>query len=304
MDKPTIGFIGLGMMGHGMARNLIGKGFALRFKAHRNRSSLQDLIEAGAQEVRSCRELAEGATAVILCVTGSPQVQSICEGEEGLIAAAGPNLLVIDTSTAEPESTTRLRAAFAARGASLVDAPLARTPKEAEEGRLNTMVGATAEDFERARPILAAFCENVIHVGPPGHGHVLKLINNMLAMTTAAAIAEALATAAKSGLSLQKLYDVISAGGVNSGIFRMMVGPMLEGELDGLKFAIANGQKDLRYYTHLTEMLAATSYLAEAAHQSFVQAGNLGLGDAFIPSLLRAQEQLNGVTIIPRRSAD
>jgi 3-hydroxyisobutyrate dehydrogenase-like beta-hydroxyacid dehydrogenase len=304
MDKPTIGFIGLGMMGHGMARNLLAKGFALRFKAHRNRSNLQDLIDAGAQEVRSYRELADGATAVILCVTGSPQVQGICEGEDGLIAVAGPGLLVIDTSTAEPASTARLRASFATKGASLVDAPLARTPKEAEEGRLNTMVGATAEDFERARPILAAFCENVIHVGPPGHGHVLKLINNMLAMTTAAAIAEALATAAKSGLSLQKLYDVISAGGVNSGIFRMVVGPMLEGQLDGLKFAIANGQKDLRYYTHLTEMLATTSYLAEAAHQSFVQASNLGLGEAFIPSLLRAQEQLNGVTIIPRHPAD
>lgn len=300
MDKPTIGFVGLGMMGHGMARNLLAKGFALRFKAHRNRGNLQDLIDAGAVEVPSYRELVDGATAVILCVTGSPQVQSICDGEEGLVAAATNGLLVIDTSTAEPESTTRLRTAFAARGATLVDAPLARTPKEAEEGRLNTMVGASVEDFERARPILAAFCENIIHVGPPGHGHVLKLINNMLAMTTAAAIAEALATAAKSGLSLQKLYDVISAGGVNSGIFRMIVGPMLEGQLDGLKFAIANGQKDLRYYTHLTEMLATTSYVAEAAHQSFVQASNLGLGERFVPSLLQAQEQLNGVTIVPR----
>lgn len=300
MSKQTIGFIGLGMMGHGMARNLLAKGYALRFIAHRNRSNLQDLIDAGAQEVHSCRELAEGATAVILCVTGSPQVEGIADGENGLVAAAAPGLLVIDCSTSEPASTARLRTAFAARGASLVDAPLARTPKEAEEGRLNTMVGATDEDFASVRPILATFCENIIHVGPPGHGHVLKLINNMLAMTTAAAIAEALATAAKCGLSLQKLYDVISAGGVNSGIFRMMVGPLLEGQLDGLKFAIANGQKDLRYYTHLTEMLPVASPLAEAVHQSFVLAANLGLGERFIPALAQAQEQLNGVTIVPR----
>ena len=300
MTKPLIGFIGLGMMGHGMARNLLAKGFGLRVMVHRDRSRLQDLLDAGAQEVANRQALADGAEAVILCVTGSPQVESIVDGADGLLAAAAPGLMVIDTSTAEPSSTARLRAAFEARGCRYVDAPLARTPKEAEEGRLNTMVGATDADFARAQPILAAFCENVIHVGPPGHGHVLKLINNMLAMTTAAAIAEAVAAAAKSGLSLQKLYDVISAGGVNSGIFRMMVGPMLEGDLAGLKFAIGNAQKDLRYFTHLSESLPTTSYVAEAAHQSFVQAANLGLGDRFIPSLFEAQEQLNGVTIVPR----
>ena len=300
MKAPVIGFVGLGMMGHGMARNLLAKGFGLRFMVHRDRSRLQDLLDAGAQEVASRQALVDGAEAVILCVTGSPQVESIVEGPEGLLAAAKPGLMVIDTSTAEPSSTTRLRAAFEARGCRYVDAPLARTPKEAEEGRLNTMVGATPEDFERARPILAAYCENVIHVGPPGHGHVLKLINNMLAMTTAAAIAEAVAAAAKSGLSLQKLYDVVSAGGVNSGIFRMMVEPMLKGDLTGLKFAIGNAQKDLRYYTHLSESLPTTSFVAEAAHQSFVQAANLGLGERFIASLFEAQEKLNGIPIVPR----
>jgi 3-hydroxyisobutyrate dehydrogenase-like beta-hydroxyacid dehydrogenase len=283
-----------------MARNLLAKGFGLRFMAHRNRSRLQDLLDAGAQEVTSCQALVAGAEAVILCVTGSPQVESIVERPEGLLAAAAPGLMVIDTSTAEPSSTARLRTAFEGRGCRYVDAPLARTPKEAEEGRLNTMVGASDEDFERARPILAAFCENVIHVGPPGHGHVLKLINNMLAMTTAAAIAEAVAAAAKSGLSLQKLFDVVSAGGVNSGIFQMMVGRMLQGDLTGLKFAIDNGRKDLRYFTHLTETLPTGSHLAEAAHQSFVVASNLGHGEAFIASLFKAQEQLNAVSIVPR----
>lgn len=297
---PTVGFIGLGMMGHGMAKNLLDKGFGLRFATHRNRGSIADLVAKGAVEVNTRADLARGAAAVIVCVTGSPQVEEIVYGNDGLLAAAQPGLRVIDCSTAEPASSARIRADFAARGVSFIDAPLARTPKEAEEGRLNTMVGASADDFEQVRPILAAFCENVIHVGPPGHGHVLKLINNMLAMTTAAAIAEALAAAAKSGLSLQKLFDVISAGGVNSGIFQMMVGRMLQGDLAGLKFAIANGQKDLRYFTHLTEMLPTTSFVAEAAHQSFVQAANLGLGERFIASLLEAQEKLNDVRIVPR----
>ena len=299
MSNPTIGFIGLGMMGHGIAKNLLQKGFALRFKAHRNRSTLQDLLDAGAKEVDTRAALAQ-ADIVILCVTGSPQVEEIVYGSDGLLAAARPGLVVIDTSTAEPASSTRIRNDFAAKGVKFIDAPLARTPKEAEEGRLNTMVGAEDADFETLRPVFAAFCENIIHVGPPGHGHVLKLVNNMLAMTQAAAIAEAMATAAKAGLSLQKVFDVISAGGVNSGIFQMMVGKALQGDLGGLKFAIGNAQKDLRYYTHLTEMLPTSSFIAEAAHQSFVQAANLGYGDRFIASLLEVQEQLSNVKFVPR----
>jgi 3-hydroxyisobutyrate dehydrogenase-like beta-hydroxyacid dehydrogenase len=296
----TIGFIGLGMMGHGIAKNLLKKGYALRFKVHRNRANLQDLLDAGATEMDSRAELARGADIVMLCVTGSTQVEEIVYGDDGLLAAARAGLIVVDTSTAEPASTARIRNDFALRSVSYVDAPLARTPKEAEEGRLNTMVGASDADFERLQPVFKAFCENVIHVGPPGHGHVLKLVNNMMAMTMAASIAEGVAAAAKAGLSLQKLFDVISAGGVNSGILQMMVGRMLQGDLGGLKFAISNAQKDLRYYTHLTEMLPTTSFMAEAAHQSFVQAVNLGHGDRFIASLLEAQEQLNNVKIVPR----
>ena len=299
MTAPTIGFIGLGLMGHGMAKNLLAKGFDLRFMVHRDRSRLQDLLDAGAREVNTRRDLVDGAEAVVLCVTGTPQIESIVLGDEGLLASAAPGLLIIDCSTAEPSSTQRLREACEAHGCRYVDAPLARTPKEAEEGRLNTMVGASNADFESARPVLAAFCENIFHVGGPGHGHVVKLVNNMIAMTMAASIAEGLATAAKAGVSLDKLFEVLSAGGVNSGILRMMLGPMLEsGRLDGLKFAIASAQKDLRYYTHLAESLPSTAYIAEAAHQSFVQAANLGLGDRFIASLFEAQERLNDVAIV------
>jgi 3-hydroxyisobutyrate dehydrogenase-like beta-hydroxyacid dehydrogenase len=295
-----IGFIGLGLMGHGMAKNLLAKGFPLSFMAHRRRDQLQDLLNAGATEVTSRAELARQSDVIVVCVTGTPQVEEIVYGEDGLLAAARPGLWLIDTTTAEPASSARIRADLAARGATYVDAPLARTPKEAEEGRLNTMVGATPEQLEAIRPVLAAYCENIIHAGPPGHGQVLKLINNMLAMTMAAAIAEALATAAKAGLDLEKLHTLISAGAVNSGIYQMMAGQALKGDLTGLKFAIANGQKDLRYYTHLAESLPTSAFIAEAAHQSFVQAANLGLGERYIASLLEAQEQLNGVKIVPR----
>lgn len=299
-SKGNIGFVGLGMMGHGMAKNLLAKGYGLRFTVHHKRSHLADLLAAGAVEVPDRGALARGADAVILCVTGTPEVEQIVHGEDGLLAASEAGLLVIDCSTAEPALAAQTRLAFAQRGVHYIDAPLARTPQHAEAGTLNTMVGASDEDFARARPILAAFCENIVHVGPPGHGHVLKLVSNMLAMTTAAAIAEAAATAAKAGLALPKMFEVIGAGGVNSGIFQMLLGRMLQGDLGGLQFTIANARKDLRYYTHLSEMLPTGSFIAEAAHQSFVQAANLGFGDRFIAALFEAQEKLNDVQIVPR----
>jgi len=146
MALPRIGFVGIGMMGHGMARNLLAKGYPLTFKANRNRANLDDLLAAGAQEAATSADCARAADIVFVCVTGSPQVEEVVLGPQGLLEAARPGLLVVDASTAEPDSTTRLRGALAARGVPLVDAPLARTPKEAEEGRLNTMVGANPED--------------------------------------------------------------------------------------------------------------------------------------------------------------
>jgi len=150
--------------------------------------------------------------------------------------------------------------------------------------------------------VFAAFCENIIHAGPPGHGLVLKLINNFIAQAIATATAEACAAAAKSGLSLAKLHQVISAGAVNSGIFQMMVGKMLEnkGDLGGLKFTLSNAMKDLRYYTHFAESLPVSAIVGEAVHQSLVNASLLGFGDKYVASLIEAQEKLNGIAIVPR----
>ncbi|MFL6663996.1 MAG: NAD(P)-dependent oxidoreductase [Rhizobacter sp.] len=295
-----IGLIGIGMMGHGIAKNLVAKGFPLTLKANRNRSTLGDLLVAGAKEAASNAAVAQASDIVLICVTSSPQIEDIVYGNEGLLGAAREGLRIVDTSTAEPQSTERIRNDFAARGVRFIDAPMARTPKEAEEGRLNIMVGAEPADFDAIKPVLQAFCENIFHVGAPGSGHVLKLVSNMMAMTMAASIAEATAVAAKAGLRLDKLFEVISAGGVNSGIFQMMVGRMLQGDLAGLKFLIGSAQKDLRYYTHLAESLPVPSFLAEAAHQSFVQAANLGYADKFIASLFEVQEKLGDVRIVPR----
>ena len=302
MDKPRIGFVGLGLMGHGMAKNLVTKGYPLTVRANRNRKPLEDILAAGAKEVKTNADLARGNDIVFLCVTGAPQVEEIINGKDGIASVAHAGLIVVDTSTSEPATTTKMREELAAKGVLFVDAPLARTPVEAELGKLNIMVGADDATFEKLKPVLGAFCENIIHAGPAGHGIVLKLINNFIAQSIAVATAEACAAAAKSGLSIAKLHQVISAGGVNSGIFQMIVGKMLEnkGDLSGMKFTIDNARKDLRYYTHFAESLPVSAIMGEAVHQSLVNASIMGYGDKFVPSLIEMQEKLNGISIVPK----
>ena len=301
MSKPRIGFVGVGLMGHGIAKNLLAKGFPLTLRVHRNRAAAQDLLAAGAAEASSNAELARNADIVILCVTGAPQVEEVVLGPEGIASAAREGLIVVDTSTSEPATTSRMRNVLADQQVRFVDAPLARTPVEAEQGRLNIMIGADDATFAELQPTFAAFCENIVHAGPPGHGIVLKLINNFIAQAICTATAEACAAAAKSGLSIRKLHQVISAGAVNSGLFQMLVGKMLEsGDLSGLKFTLSNAAKDLRYYTHFTESMMLPSIVGEAVHQSLVTANALGFGDKYVPSLIEAQEKLAGVEIIPR----
>jgi 3-hydroxyisobutyrate dehydrogenase-like beta-hydroxyacid dehydrogenase len=299
-SQQRIGFVGLGLMGHGMAKNLVAKGFPLTVLGHRNRAPVDDLIKLGAKEAKSGAELAQGSDIVFVCVTGSPQVEEAVHKKGGLLEGAHAGLIVVDSSTSEPDSTMRIARDLAAKGAVYVDAPLARTPKEAEEGRLNVMVGADAPVFAKIEPALKAFAENIFHVGGLGAAHKLKLINNFLAMGQASLIAEAAAAAAKVGVDLDSLVKLIGAGAVNSGIFQMMVPPALKGDVSSFKFGIANARKDLRYYTHMTEEAGLPSMLGEAVHQTLVQAVALGFGDKFVPSLMEAQERINNVKIVRR----
>ena len=301
MATERVGFIGLGLMGHGMAKNLAAKGFPLAVKVNRDRSRLADIVALGAREATTAADAARDASIVILCVNGSPQVEDVVFGADGLLEVARPGLYVVDTSTSEPASTRRVREALAERGATFIDAPLARTPVEAEQGRLNTMVGAEPADLERIRPVLAAFCENIFHVGAPGAGHTLKLVNNFMALTIAASIAEAFAVASRAGVKLDKLVDVVSQGALNSTLFQLIARGAVEGDLTRMKFTIANAAKDVRYYTHLAESLPVASFIGEAVHQSLEQAVAMGLGDKLVASLLEAQERLTSSRIVPRR---
>lgn len=295
-----IGFIGAsGMMGHGMAKNLLAKGHAVALTVHRKADRVADLLAAGATKAASPKALAQGSEIVFLCVTGSPQVEASVLGDAGLLAGAQAGLVIVDCSTSEPDSTAKLRDACATRSVRFIDAPLARTPVEAEAGRLNVMVGASDSDFALLQPVLSAFAENVLHVGGPGAGHTIKLLNNFIAQAVCTATAEAFAVGQRAGIDPRKLVELVSAGIVNSGIFQAMA-KTLDGTLDALKFELNNARKDVRYYTHLAENLGAPSVVGEAVHQSLVLACALGHGQKFVPSLVEAQEQLTGATLVPR----
>ncbi len=295
-----IGFIGAsGLMGHGMAKNLLAKGHQLSLTVHRNRERVADLLAAGATEAPSAKALAAGNEIVFVCVTGSPQVEACVLSDDGLLGGAPKGLVIVDCSTSEPASTAVLRERCAASGVTFVDAPLSRTPVEAEAGRLNVMVGAEDAVFAKLEPVMRGFAENVLHVGGPGAGHTIKLLNNFIAQAVCTATAEAFAVGQRAGVDVRRLVELISAGPINNGLFQAMA-KTLQGQMDGLKFELDNARKDLRYYTHLAESVAAPSVVGEAVHQSLCIASALGFGKKLVPSLVEAQEKLTGATLVPR----
>ena len=296
----NIGFVGAsGLMGHGMAKHLLAKDHALKLAVNQRRDTVADLVHSGAEVVANHAALAAASDIVFICVTGSPQVESVVLEETGLLAGAHAGLLIVDSSTSEPASTAMLRQRCQAQGVVLVDAPLSRTPVEAEAGRLNVMVGAEPAVFAQLEPVIRCFAENVFHMGGPGSGHTIKLLNNFIAQSICTATAEAFAVGQRAGIDLNKLVELISLGPVNNGLFQAMA-KTLKGDMKGLLFELDNAKKDVRYYTHLAEGVSVPSVMGQAVHQSLSIASALGHGKKFVPSLVEAQEQLSGAVIIPR----
>jgi 3-hydroxyisobutyrate dehydrogenase-like beta-hydroxyacid dehydrogenase len=293
MAKPRIGFIGVGLMGHGMAKNIVEKGYPLTVLGHRNRKPVDDLVARGAAEAESAAALVRQSDIVFLCVTGSPQVEEIVFAK-GLLEQISGKILA-DCSTAEPTSTLKVAEAIQARGGRFVDTPLVRTPKEAEEGRLVVMTGGDARTLEEIQPVLKTFAEIIVHAGPLGAAHKLKLIHNFLALATAAAVAEAVVCATKSGVDLKAFTEIATSGGADSVMLRRFSKHYLEGDDSAAKFAIVNAAKDLRYYTHLAESTPTAAFIGEAAHQLYLLASIHGFGDRYVPRLIDALAQLNGV---------
>ncbi|HZH53467.1 MAG TPA: NAD(P)-dependent oxidoreductase [Microvirga sp.] len=292
--KERIGFIGVGLMGHGMAGNIVDKGWPLTVMAHRNREPVEDLKARGAAEAATPREVAMATDIVILCVTGSPEVQAVVQGPEGL-AAAGKPLLIVDCSTSDPSVTIRLASELAAGGITLIDAPLSRTPADARAGTLDVMVGGDPEVVARVRPVLDAFAARVVHTGPTGTGHTMKLLNNFLSMGYAALYSEALALGAKAGLTPQVFDSVIRGGRMDCSFYQTFFKWVLDRDPNAHKFAIRNGLKDMTYLASLANSVGLANPVGSAVRNSFALAVGAGHGDDYVPKLSDIVAELNGI---------
>ena len=301
MANKKIGFIGVGLMGHGMAKNLVEKGFPTTVLGHKNRAPVEDLVKRGAREAKNVSELVKASEIVLLCVTGSTQVEDLIYQKGGILEGAVSGQVVVDTSTSLPGSSLKIAADLKAKSVRFVDAPLTRTPVEAEQGRLNTMVGADDATFREIEPVLKAFCENIFHVGEVGAGHKIKLINNCAAIGQMVLIAEALTACAKLGVDPKKYFALVSTGAANSGIFQMLAGKAVDGDFGGLQFGLANALKDVRYYTQMAMEFGVTGAMAAATLQTLTQAVNLGFGgpEHLVAALVPAVAKLNTTTFPP-----
>lgn len=295
--NKRIGFIGVGPMGHGMARNLIKGGHALTILGHKNRQPVEDLISCGATEVTSPAEVARNSDIVFICVPGSQDVEAIVLGENGIMKGAHEGLIVVDTTTADPNSTLRLAGLLKTKGVRMSDAPLARTPKQAEEGCLTVMVGASDALFVELKPVIECFAENITHVGPLGAGHKIKLIYNFIALGNASVVAEAVTMATKVGVDLTHLSALVSNGGANSNIFQMIMPWVLEGDISNMQFAIRNAAKDLRYFAQMSQEAKMSSPVSPAVLSAFSLAEAMGNGEEFVPKLCDVIADINKVDV-------
>ena len=284
-DKPKVGFIGLGLMGAAMVGRLQDLGYDLTVIANRKREAVDKAVSRGAVEVTTAREIAEAADVVMLCMDTSQSVESRMRGPDGVIAGLAPGKTVIDFGTSLPSSTRALAEEVAATGAVMLDAPLGRTPSHAAEGKLNVMAAGDQGAFGAVRPVFDDLGENVFHVGPSGAGHTLKLINNFFAMTTACAMSEAFAMADLAGLPRERLYEVMAAGPLRSGMMDFVKAHAVDGEIQ-LAFSVANARKDVGYYSLMADDFGAPSQMSGAAKNALGLARATGWGERMVPEMV------------------
>ena len=213
------------------------------------------------------REVGAASSIVFLCVTGSPDVEAIVRGPLGVAGAMARGSMIVDCSTADPNSTLALAAELAPLGIDYVDAPLGRTPKEAWAGTLDAMVGATDAVFARLKPVLDTWAGRAVHIGATGDGHRMKLLNNFLSLGYAALYAEALTLSQKVGISPQRFDSVIRGGRMDCGFYQTFMQWTLDGNRDAHKFSIANGFKDLKYLESMADAAGIANPMGNALNR-------------------------------------
>ena len=286
MSKPTIGFIGLGLMGGAMVGRLQDQGYALTVIANRTRTYVDQAVARGATEVTTAKAVAEASDIVMLCMDTSVNVEGRMRGGDGVIAGLKPGAIVIDFGTSLPGSTRTLGDEVAAAGGHYLDAPLGRTPAHAVDGLLNIMCAGDEGAFATAKPVLEDLGENVFHLGALGSGHTIKLLNNFFGMTVANAMAEVFAMADVMGVERQSVYDVIAAGPLKSGMMDFVKAYGVDGDPNQLAFAIKNAAKDVGYYAQMASDAGVDSVMSKCALGALTDARDNGRGDDMVSQMV------------------
>ena len=290
MTQPTVGFIGLGIMGRGMARNIANAGFPL-FVYNRTASRMTELADVGAKATTSPADLARQCDIIITCVSDTPDVEAVITGHDGVIHGLKPGALVIDMSTISPQATVSLAEQIRAHGGSMLDAPISGGSEGAAKGTLSIMVGGSEVDFNRALPVFQAMGKNIVHVGQQGAGQTVKLVNQILVVGNALAMSEALLFAQAGGVDLQKALTAVSGGAAGSWMLSNR-GPQILNRDWRPGFTIDLQQKDLRLVLAAADDVGVPLPGTALIFQLYRTLQQAGLGHEGNHALVKALEQL------------
>jgi 3-hydroxyisobutyrate dehydrogenase len=295
MTQLTVGFIGLGIMGRGMARNLRAAGFPL-YVYNRTASRMTELADSGAVATTSPADLAARCDVVITCVSDTPDVEAVIDGPTGVIAGMRAGTLVIDMSTISPQATVALAARINAKGGSMLDAPVSGGSEGAAKGTLSIMVGGSDVDFARALPVFQAMGKNIVHVGAQGAGQTVKLVNQILVVGNALAMSEALLFAQAGGVDVTKALTAVSGGAAGSWMLSNR-GPQILNRDWRPGFTIDLQQKDLRLVLDAADDVGVPLPGTALIFQLYRTLQHAGLGHEGNHALVKALEQLARIEI-------
>jgi len=294
-QRERVGFIGLGIMGRGMARNILKAGFPLRVW-NRTASRMDELAAEGAGPASSPGDLAFHSDIIITCVSDTADVEQVLLGEGGVIHGARPGSLVIDMSTISPRATQRIAAHLAERHIHMLDAPVSGGSEGAARGTLSIMVGGDVTQFERALPVFQAMGTTITHLGPVGAGQTTKLVNQILVVGHALAMSEALLFAQAGGVDLRKALEAVSGGAAGSWMLSNR-GPQILARDWRPGFTIDLQQKDLRLVLQEADRLGVPLPGTALIHQLYRTLQARGLGHEGNHALIKALENLAGIEV-------
>jgi 3-hydroxyisobutyrate dehydrogenase-like beta-hydroxyacid dehydrogenase len=288
-----IGFIGIGIMGSGMAANLVGAGHEVT-AWNRTRSRAEGL--EGVTVASSPAEVARQCPIVMICVSDTPDVIEVVEGEDGLAQGLDEGSLVVDHSTISPSVTRELAGSVRKRGAAWLDAPVSGGSEGAQKGTLSIMVGGASDDLERARPYMEAFGSTITHVGPVGAGQTAKLVNQILVVVNQLAASEALLLAEAADLDLEATLAAVEGGAAGSWMLSNR-GPQMIRRDWRPGFTIDLQQKDLRLVLEAADELATPLPGTALVFQLYRALQRRGLGSEGNHALVKALEELSGLQV-------